>query len=256
MTKKAYAWTNLLMIVFLIFWNYYANTGQVFGRTVGEISARYANLFTPAGYAFSIWGIIFIALLGHGIFQVRRAYHPSPDSDFILRMGPWLLVANLGNVLWLSAWLLEYTGLSVQIMLGILLSLTLLVVRLDIATKRRESAQEWAVVVPISLYAGWIAVATIANVSAYLAKLEWAFLFSEMTWAALMVVVATALNGILLWQRRMRVYAGVGIWALLAVAVRHWGALPILAGLAAGGAAFLLLGIAIQLGMRQTRLAN
>ena len=77
-----------------------------------------------------------------------------------------------------------------------------------------------------------------------------------MTWAALMVVVATALNGFLLWQRRMQVYAGVGIWALLAVAVRHWGALPILAGLAAGGAAFLLLGIAIQLGNRQTRLAN
>jgi hypothetical protein len=50
------------------------------GTTIGEISSRYVNLFTPASYAFAIWGIIFLALLAYGIFQVRRAFFSKKES--------------------------------------------------------------------------------------------------------------------------------------------------------------------------------
>ncbi len=256
MTKKIYAWANLLLILFVIAWNYYVNTGNINGQTVGELSDKYANLFTPAGYAFSIWGIIFIGLLGLGIFQVRRAYQTTVDNNFVTQIGPWLLLANVGNALWIWFWLQEYTGLSVLIMLVILIALTTLVIRLNIATQARERAQILWIQTPISLYAGWIAVATIANISAYLAKLNWAGLLSESAWTVVMIIIATALNAWLLWTRRMSVYAGVGAWALMAIAVRHWGQLPILAWFAAGGAALLLIGIVLQISRSKNQLVN
>ncbi|WP_222867764.1 hypothetical protein [Sphingobacterium phlebotomi] len=55
---------NSLALIITIFVNYYANTGIFDGNTMGTVSDRYANFFTPAGYAFSILGLIYLGLLG------------------------------------------------------------------------------------------------------------------------------------------------------------------------------------------------
>lgn len=75
---------------------------------------------------------------------------------------------------------------------------------------------------PIGIYSGWIAVATIANISAYLAKLDWdgGFL-SESEWTITMIVIATVLYLMMIFLRNMREFAAVGIWALYAIYIRH-----------------------------------
>lgn len=224
--KKTYAILNLLVIIAVIFWNYLANTGFVGGNTVGELSDKYDNLFTPAGYAFSIWCIIFLALLAHGIFQVQRAFFSEKDSSFIEKIGPWLLITNIGNATWLWFWLQESTLLTIFIMLTMLVSLLTIIIKLDM--QRWEAPKDivrW-VWIPISLYSGWITVATIANISAYLAKIGWQAMFSETVWTIIMVVVATIVNALVLQQRKMPVFAGVGVWAITAIAVRHWAVIP------------------------------
>ena len=75
---------------------------------------------------------------------------------------------------------------------------------------------------PISIFAGWIAVATIANIAAYLSKLGWeGGPLSAITWTLVMIVIATLLNLILIFTRGMREFALVGVWALFAIYVRH-----------------------------------
>ncbi len=75
---------------------------------------------------------------------------------------------------------------------------------------------------PIGIYSGWIAVATIANISAYLAKLNWGGgLLSESGWTITFIVIATALYLIMIYTRNMREFAAVGIWALFAIYIRH-----------------------------------
>jgi hypothetical protein len=54
---------NFLSVILVIAVNYLAQTGQFSNNTMASLSREYDNLFTPAGYAFSIWGIIFISLL-------------------------------------------------------------------------------------------------------------------------------------------------------------------------------------------------
>jgi hypothetical protein len=81
---------------------------------------------------------------------------------------------------------------------------------------------------PISAYSGWIAVATIANISSWLAKLNWVAVFSEVQWTVIMISVAAILNLILVYKRNMREFAIVGVWAILAIAIRHWGSIPVI----------------------------
>ncbi len=244
--KRFYAIANLLVIIALIAWNYIANTMGINGNTVGSLSDEYSNLFTPAGYAFSIWGLIFLGLLAHGIFQVKRVFFDRKDDEFVSQIGPWLIIANVANGLWVWVWLQEYTGLSVLIMLVILVSLIAIIGRLNM--ERWDAplpiiAWVWW---PIDLYSGWIAVATIANIAAYLAKLEWQALFSEVTWVVIMIAVATLVNLLMIYFRNMREFALVGVWALVAIAVRHWEAIPVLQWAALAGAFVLLIAVSIH----------
>lgn len=241
--KKTLAILNLFSVIFVIAVNYASQALRLNETTIGEISSEYYNLFTPASYAFAIWGLIFLALLAYGIFQIRRAYS-NKANDFIAQTGYWFIVANLLNATWVFAFIYNYTGLSVLIMLGILISLVKIVLNTNM--ERWDAPIEIIAFVwwPICIYSGWISVATIANISAYLAKLGWdgGFL-SETTWTIMMIAVATLLNLIMIQKRNMREFALVGVWALFAIYIRHQNELPNIAYTALSGSAILLVAV-------------
>ncbi len=244
--KKFYAITNLLVIIGVITWNYVGNAVGINGNSVASVSDSYDNLFTPAGYAFSIWGLIYLGLIAHGIFQVKRAFFDKKDDDFILQIGPWLIITNLANAAWLWFWLNENMGLSVLLIILMLVSLLIIVVRLNMERWDAPApliAWTWW---PISLYSGWITVAVIANITVYLTSIEWQALFSATTWAVVLILVATIVNLLMILFRNMREYAAVGAWALIAIAVRHWGDILILQWTALICSILLLLAISIH----------
>lgn len=244
--KKAYAVLNFVTIIGVIIWNYFANTGAINGKTVGELSAEYENLFTPAGYAFSIWGLIFLGLVVLGVNQLRLAFGSGKYSESIVQIGPWLIVANLANAAWLWFWLNERTGTSVILMLIILLALIQIIVRLNM--ERWDAPLSYIATVwwPICGYSGWIAVATIANIAAWLAKMDWSPGLSEMHWTLLMISVAGMLNIFMIITRNMREFAMVGVWALVAIAVRHWGEIPALQWTALAWAIVVFIAVSIH----------
>lgn len=226
--KKFYAILNTLVVVLVILWNYWSNTGNINGHTVAELSDKYANLFTPAGYAFAIWGLIFLGLLILVGNQLRLAFRGGDHDATIEQIGPWLSIANVGNATWLWFWLHEQTGLSVLVMLVILFSLVQVVLRLNMERWDAPLPVIAFVWWPICLYSGWIAVATIANIAAWLTSIEWSMGLSEVQWTVVMISVAGVLNLIMIYTRNMREFASVGVWAIVAIAVRHWRVIPTL----------------------------
>lgn len=242
-SHKIYSIINLIVLLVIIFWNYWVGSKGLDGNTVGSLSAEYENLFTPAGYAFSIWGIIFISLFAQSIFFVSRAFSASKDSDFLSQVGPYLILANIGNGLWLYMWLMEYTGISVVVMLGILASLVIVILNTNMERWDAPRPTIFFLWWPIALYSGWIAVATIANISAYLAKAGWDGGLSEITWTVIMIVIAVLLNLFMIATRNLREFASVGVWALIAIAVRHWESIPTLQWTALIGAVVLFIAI-------------
>lgn len=245
--KKKLALLNLTSVLLVIIVNYISQALSFNETTIGEISARYVNLFTPASYAFAIWGLIFLSLLGYGLFQVRRVFYSKKESAFIQQTGYWFALANLLNCCWVFAFVYDYTGLSVLIMLGLLFSLIKIILNTNMERWDAPITTIAFVWWPICLYSGWIAVATIANISAYLSKLEWnGGPLSAVSWTVIMIIIAVILNLIMVWKRNMREFAGVGIWALYAIYVRHQNTYDTIAYTAITGVIILFIAVGIH----------
>lgn len=214
--------SNMVAVLFTIGINYYSQLYTINGNRVSDMSNKYSNLFTPAGYAFAIWGIIFLALFAFAAYQIYRTIVRKRQFDFISQSGLWFVVATVGTGLWVVVWLYDYTLLSVAVMLVTLFSLIKIVVNTDMERWRAPAKTIVFGWWPISIFSGWITVATIANISAYLSKIGWngGFL-SPIDWTIVMIVCATLLNLILIYTRGMREFAVVGAWALIAIYVRH-----------------------------------
>ena len=213
---------NTLTLIFALVMNSLQGSRLFNGTTVGEVSAQYETLFTPAGYAFAIWGIIYLMLITFVAYQWVAWFKRKEDTE-LKQTGWWFGLSNLANGLWIVAWLNEQMGISVLIMLVLLFSLIVLTVRLRLETwdaPARIIAFVWW---PICIYLGWIIVATVANISVFLVSIGWqgGFISAEI-WTIIMIVTATVIYLLLIKTRNMREAAVVGIWALTAIAVKQW----------------------------------
>jgi hypothetical protein len=213
---------NTLALIFTLVMNSLQGSEVFNGTTVGEVSAKYETLFTPAGYAFAIWGIIYLLLILFVAYQWFAWFKRKEDRE-LKQTGWWFALGNFANGLWIVAWLNQQMGLSALLILILLFSLIQLTIRLRLekwSAPFRIIAFVWW---PISIYLGWIIVAAVANISVFLVSLGWygGFL-PEQVWAILMIIAATAIYLILIKTRNMREAAVVGIWALMAIAVKQW----------------------------------
>lgn len=247
MREKRLAIINFLSVVLVLFVNYYSQVFGINGNRVSEVSDQYDNLFTPASYAFAIWGIIFLMLIAYSIHQIREAFFKASPSNSILSTGYYFLVANLMNATWVIVWLYEFTWLSVLVMLVLLASLLVIIVRNDLGRSEASLVLKVFTWWPIGIYAGWIAVATVANVSAYLAKIGWGGGFlSEVQWTLIMIAIAVGVNLYMVLVRNLRSFGLVGVWALFAIHVRHQGTYELIDTFALVGAMSLLFSVVIN----------
>ncbi len=207
-------WVFLAAVVLLIVLNFLSSSIPFGGQTVAEVSEKYPSLITPAGYAFAIWGLIYLTLIIFAVFQLNKG-----KKIRLFRMiFPYFLLNVISNVLWLVAFQHELIGISVLIMavtLGSLIVIFKYFYRLkgSLSTTHRYFFQ-----VPFSMYFGWITVASIVNVAAFLNSLEIGFLSSSAPlFAMIMLVVATALGLYVLLSRNDYIYILVLIWAFVAI---------------------------------------
>ncbi len=241
---KRLAVLNFLSVIIAILTNFYAQTGRINNTTIGELSKKYSNLFTPADYAFSIWGLIYLGLLSFSGFMLYQAYSNGKYTEFITRTSFWFIIANIGTSLWVVTWLFEYTGLSVAIMFLILAKLLKIVLNNNMelwdAPFKIIAFYWW----PICLYSGWISVASIANMASWLTVIGWdGAVFTEVEWTVIMIGVAVIINLLMIHLRNMREFALVGVWALSAIYMRHQASEEFIAQTALAGAILLFLNI-------------
>ena len=208
---------NIASFIAVVIVNFLSNTLPLNGRTAGEISDALPSYFTPTGYTFSIWGVIYLTLLGFAVYQALPAQRQRP---FMTRIG-WLFAASsAANIAWLFAWHYGYYALSPLIMVSLLLTLIAIYLRLRIGhpDPALSAADRLFLHLPFSLYLGWITVATIANVASVAAYLGWDGLgISGPVWSAAMMLAAVLVAGLLLYRRRNLAYAAVLVWAFLGI---------------------------------------
>ncbi|WP_341478027.1 tryptophan-rich sensory protein [Christiangramia sabulilitoris] len=233
-----------MSVILAIFINYLAQTGIFNDYTIGEISDIYSNLFTPADYAFSIWGLIYVELLLFSGFMVYQAYSNGKYTDFIKNTSFWFIIANAGTCLWVIAWSYMYIGLSVVLMFLILAKLLKVILNNDMEIWDAPFKVIFFYWWPICLFSGWITVASIANMASWLTEIGWdGAVFTEVEWTVIMIGIAVIINLCMIYLRNMREFAAVGVWALVAIYIRHRGDQDFIAYTAMAGAILLFVNI-------------
>jgi hypothetical protein len=209
-----------VVIAFIV--NVLSNLNPLNGLTIGGISNTLFKdvLIIPANYAFAIWGLIYLGLFAFAIYQVLPSQRENPN---LRKTGYLLTIASVAQSIWVYLFLSRFFVASVVAMLLILIPLIVMYVRLGIGTTPATRAEKWFLRYPIGIYLGWISVATIVNIASALYINNWnAFGISAEFWTALMVIIATFIANTALVKHQDITYSGVTVWALIAIAIKHW----------------------------------
>jgi tryptophan-rich sensory protein len=201
---------NLAMFAVMVFMNYLANALPLNGKTTGQLSGEYPNLFVPAGVTFSIWGIIYIMLLAFILIQFKD------EKGGLVQTIGWVFgLSCLFNALWIVAWHYEQLFFSLIMMLGLLV--TLIIINFIFRDLHTSIAK-----VAFGIYLGWICIATIANVTALLVRFGWG------GWGILPEIWTIAMIGIgslvciLALMRLNNPFLGLAvIWAFIGIILKR-----------------------------------
>jgi hypothetical protein len=210
---------NILAFVAVIAANVMANAIPLGGQTTGEISAKYNTLFTPAGFTFGIWGLIYLALTA---FVVYQALPSQRSNQTIARVSPLFMVNCAANAAWIFVWHYDLLWLSLLLMVAILITLVQ-IFRLLLAAGPAASLAEWFCLrLPFSLYTGWITVATIANLSCVQFAMGWDNAgLSAVDWTLLKLAIAGAVGASVILRVADVPYVLVIAWAAFGIASKQ-----------------------------------
>ncbi len=243
-------WVNVAATIATIVMNGLANALPFNGQTTAAISDRFAVYFVPAGYVFSIWGVIYAGMIAFAVYQALPSQAANPS---LRRIGILYLVTCVANVTWLLLWHYEQFVWTLVAMIVLLLALITIYRRLRDTSHRVSASERWSVVIPFSIYLGWITVATIANVTDVLYFLNWdGWGLAPQMWAVIMLVAGGVIAAAVSLPRGDVAYMLVILWAFAGIAVKQ-SAVPLVATSALVVAAALALLMLARLIRRPTR---
>lgn len=195
-----------------------ANALPLNGYNTGQISDQFKVYFVPAGYVFSIWGLIYIALIAFAIFQALPAQRQNPR---LRAAGWWIALGGLANSAWIFFWHYQQFPMTLVMMLILLGSLIVTYLRLEIGQTKVSKAETWMVQVGFSIYLGWITVATTANITDVLDYWKWdGFGIAPEIWMVVVLAAVLLITALVLFTRRDLPYTFVILWALAGISIK------------------------------------
>lgn len=222
---RALAVLNTLFFLVHLVPSQLTQLGLLNSQTIGDVSGKYPALFTPAGITFAIWGVIYLALVIFCVYHLVKAFKAGADHEAntdLLRINYLFILNNLATGAWTIAWVYEWLLVSVVLMLVQLITLLLIQIRVGIYDPTRSASSKWFTQFPLSIYFGWICIATVANISATLVGFGWdGFGIAPENWAIFMIAVATLLTVFVVLARRNPVVGLVTVWALYGIVLKH-----------------------------------
>ncbi|MBP6386186.1 MAG: hypothetical protein KA313_04610 [Pseudarcicella sp.] len=213
---------NILAFVFMIIMNGLANGLPLNGKTTGELSALYPNLFVPAGITFSIWGLIYLLVLSFLILQTKYIFsRASADKSLIVKkIKNWFVVSCLLNGAWILAWHYQWLFCSLSIMFLLLLSLIKINEKVSAKKTERSSDKTLLWKACFGIYLGWILVASIANTTALLVNFNVNMsVFTPQIWTSILIVIGCVIGLVCKFKFRNIFVLLAIVWALCGILI-------------------------------------
>ncbi len=178
--------SNLIMLLTVFVFNFLTGSGRINDLSQGDISAMFPTMITPAGFAFSIWGVIYTLVI-IAIALMLFKHKEAKTSKLIQATGWWFNLSALANILWTLAFsylMLPLSSLLIALLLFALMMILIQLTKLNIKV---------SFIFPLAfgMYAGWVMIATVVNIAASLVQINWnGFGLSAMLWANIILIVA------------------------------------------------------------------
>ncbi len=237
----------VITYLFMVIMNFLANYLPINDILTQEISDKYYNIFTPAGFTFIIWGVIYLLLGLLIIFLVRGVLKRRERPERVVKAIAWpFMISSLLNGVWILAWHYDQILLSTVLMLGILVALIKLYVNLKNLYFRSKKY-----LIPFSVYLGWITVATVANITVLTVALEWGqFGLADEFWLGVVLLATIVITGYMLFRQQDVVFGLVILWAVTGIFAAR---LQEAEGLSAAAALALVTGILVVIMIVQSK---
>ena len=224
-TDRISAIVVIVGTIAMILFNGLAATGYVGGVTPDVVSAKYPTLLTPAGYAFSIWSLIYLGLTAFSVFQFSAAnlarYRP---------VRTLYILSCVLNCAWIYFWHREQIGICLALISMLLATLLFIEIKLRGC---RSFAETWLQQAPFGIYFGWVTAATLVNFLVYLKSVDAPIASSPVL--ASVLIVAAAIFAVIVRVKLSNFFYPLAIaWALTAIAVKQSGNTPIVVAAAFG----------------------
>ncbi len=208
-----------------LFMNWWTGAVRLGGVSQGEIAFLFPTLFTPEFYVFSIWGIIYMLLIGYAGYQLW----PGQAARTIHRQIGWpLTIVNLIGGAWLVTWHLLYLWWSALILATMLALVLLVFVRMRVGQYKVSEADFLLGHLPFSIYPAWLSVALIANIAIALKEMGWSgFGISEPIWTVILMSIASLIAIVVQLRYWSPAFVAVLVWAFSGIWVRNGDIAPI-----------------------------
>lgn len=204
----------LVATVATIVFNGLASAGYINNVTPAVISDRYPTVVTPAGYAFSIWSLIYVGLISFSIYQLL----PRNLVRFRSVRSLYVITCVL-NCSWIFFWHRDEIGYCLALIGALLVTLIAILVQF------RRSGENGIVTKGVfGLYAGWVTAASLVNAAIFLKSIDADI--GPSGWQALgvgMLILTAVAAAVIRWRLKNYTYPLAIAWAATAIAVKQSG---------------------------------
>jgi hypothetical protein len=228
----------------VIVFNWLAATGRL-GSDTAAISAKYPTLLTPAGYAFSIWSLIYLGLIAFSIYQIL----PANLSRFRAIRSFYIGSCAL-NCAWLYFWHRDQIAVCFVVMVALWATLAIICYQLRDPEALRDT---WIAKAPFGLYFGWVTAAMLVNLSIMLKFQNVQLSTSVETWLSVVLILIAAGCAVIVRAKLSNyIYPLAIAWALTAIAVRQSGHTAIVVAAAIGVIACLIASMSFVMNLKSS----
>lgn len=221
MNDKARQIITLLLTLGMVAMSIIGQVSDLGGQAIDETSNENYTLLNPAPYAFSIWGLIYLGLLGFGIYQVLPAQRNNPRFRAAF---PWVVLNAIVNMLWyFAAYNQTWNNIAPNILIVLMLfSLVKINEALLIRSTSAPAGETWLARMPFALYFGWVTVATPVSIASLLAYNGWnGGAMAPDIWTVIILAVALLIACYTYLRVTNFAYLIAIAWGFIAIAVEQ-----------------------------------
>lgn len=217
---KYYRWLIPVFFILVMAVNYLSTSGIIFPATQAEVSDKYINLLAPAGFTFSIWGVIYLGMVLVILIDFLKGKDETFQKAYRTLIQPRMIEWMAYNLLWIIAWSYEYILVSLIAILLYTNSIMRIVATISATPALRKNP--WWLKYPMGLHLGWLLVASFANLTTYAVSVGMPGTgFWGMIWASAAMVIIVAVAAFYYTKYGNQALMLPAIWTLVGIFMKH-----------------------------------